>query len=143
MINKRDDDHEKFINILNRSKMPQNIKSNIVNFTTNLDEVGEKGFKTRFLIDASSADEPALTFMHHTVFLKSVEDYNGTIVCHTPVIRLEFLFDNKKRIEHAYMSIEQLRIMIDDLQDIYQNGAKTIETYKAVQDPDFLIVDNK
>ena len=87
---------QKFISTLNKSKLPQNIQSNIINFTTNLNEVGEQGFKTRFLIDASSVDEPALTSIHHTVFLKAVEDYDAVTVCHTPVIRLEFLFDTKK-----------------------------------------------
>ncbi len=144
LINERDNDPVEFITALNKSKMPQNIKSNIVNFTTSLNETGKKGFKTRFFIDASSVDEPTLTSMRHTVFLKAVEDYDGKIVCHTPVIRLEFSLDSKKRIpEHAYMSIEQLQIMIDDLRDIYQNSAKTIESYKTAQHPDFLIVGNK
>ena len=144
LIKVRDNDPEKFINMLNKSKMPQNIKSNIVNFTTNLNEVGKNGFKMRYFIDARSVNEPALTSIRHTVFLKAVEDFDRTTVCHTPVIRLEFLFGNKKEIpEYAYMSIEQLQIMIDDLLDIRKNSAKTIETYKIAHHPDFLIVGDK
>lgn len=145
LIYDKDNDSKEFTNTLNKSKIPQNIKSNIDNFTTKLDEVGKNGLKIRYFIDASNIDEPILTFIHHTVFLKAVEDYDGKTVCHTPIIRLKFSFDNngEKISEYAYMSIEQLQIMIDGLRDVYQSSAKTIETYKIKQHPDFLIVGNK
>lgn len=145
LIYDKDNDSKEFTNMLNKSKIPQNIKPNIDNFTTKLDEVGKNGLKIRYFIDASNIDEPTLTFIRHTVFLKAVEDYDGKTACHTPIIRLEFSFDNngEKTSERAYVSIEQLQIMIDDLRDIYQNSAKTIETYKIEQHPDFLIVGNK
>lgn len=145
LIYDRDNNSKEFANMLNKSKIPQNIKPNIDNFTTKLDEVGKNGLKIRYFIDASNIDEPTLTFRHHTVFLKAVEDYYGKIACHTPIIRLEFSFDNSEKniSEHIYMSLAQLQIMIDNLRDIYQSSAKTIETYTIKQHPDFLIVGNK
>ena len=144
LIRERYHDHEKFTNMLNNSKLPQDIKSNVVNFTTSLDETGKTGFKIRYAIDARSINEPTLTYIRHTVFLKAVEDIDKTIVCHTPVIRLEFSFNNKKGgPEYAYMSIEQLQIMIDSLSNIHQDSIKTAEAYKTKQHPDFLIVGNK
>lgn len=144
LVKERDDDPEKFASMLDESKMPQSIKSIIGNFTTKLNTAGKNGFKMRYFIDADRIDEPALTSIRHTVFLKAVEDHDRAIVCHTPVIRLEFLFDNKRRTpKHAYMSIEQLQIMIDDLRDIYQNSAKIVKAYKTARRPDLLVVGNE
>ena len=145
LIYHKDKYPKNFTAMLNKSKMPKNIKSNINNFTTKLNKVGKNGFEIRYFINASTINESTLEFMRHDVFLKAVEDYNRKTVCHTPVIRLEFSFDgNEKKIsEHVNMSIEQLQIMINDLTDIYENSAKTIETYNAKQHPDFLIVGNK
>lgn len=137
MIYEGDDNHKRFIDMLNVSQLPQNIKANIVNFTTKLNETGKYGFKVRYFVDASNIEEASLLPISHTVFLKTIKDYNKEVVCHAPAVRLEFTFDKSGVTEHAVLSIEQLHMLINQLADIYIDAYDTMELYHDMSDDIF------
>ena len=79
LIYVRYDDSKEFTNMLNKSKISQNVKSNIENFTVKLNEAGKNGLKTRCFIDASNIDEPTQTWGQYAP-IKPITIRKGVLV---------------------------------------------------------------
>ena len=117
---------------LNISKLPQIVKSRMLDFADNLNETGKNGLAIKYFIDGHRVTSPSLEYLHHTVFINDVENDDDKIVCHTPIINLEFAFSDKLGTSsNVQMSLWELQTLIDDLKGIYQATINATETFKV------------
>ncbi len=125
---------------LEKSKLKD--KEKIKAFFEFLSDKGKKSLDVRYFIERSNVGDPVLEDIEQNTFLKEIFDDDKNLICYLPIIRLKFTFvrDDKPSIRYGYFPKEQLKNMIDSLQEIYDDSAKSIERYKNVRDTSLEIV---
>lgn len=118
------------------------LQNKLKNFLTNLSDEGKTNLIIRYYINKTNFDDSSLTDLTQNTFLKEIYDEDKNLVRYFPIIRLKFSFERegKPSIRYGYFSQESLKILIDNLEKIYEESSASIKKYRNLKDSNIPIV---